>query len=149
VRYRRLLRAIESNGSSIEYQFSRLETSTLYSEASESNSQQYAVVDKNGMMISAQSLGNDLAQKLETISQLINEVEDTQSNITQITEHPGIWETFVGTGGHHFRHTAITRHPQMPGVERVRGFTTQQHPMGPKYETDTHMRGGKLSKLGL
>jgi hypothetical protein len=124
LRYQRLLGAIEGNGSSIEDQFSKLETSTLYSEPSESNSQQYAVVDKNGIMISTQSLSNDLALKLQTISQLIGEVEDTQSSITLVTEHSGIWETFVGTGDHYFRHTAITRHPQMPGVERVRGFTT-------------------------
>jgi hypothetical protein len=149
LRYERLLRAIENNGSSTEDQFLKLEISTSNSEASESNSQQYAVVDKNGMAISGQSWNYDLVLKLETISKLINEVEETQTDIAQVTEHSGIWESSVGTSDHHFRHTSITRHSQMPGVERVRGYTTQHHPIGHKYEIDTLIRGAKLNKSGL
>jgi hypothetical protein len=149
LRYQRLLKAVENSGSITGDLFSKLEISTTNSEASESNYQQYTVVDKNGMNISGQPLSKDLVLKLETISQLINEVEETQRDIAQVTGDSGIWERFDGTGDHHFRHTAITRHPQIPGVVRARDITTQQDPIGHKYEIVTRIIGAKLRKIGL
>jgi hypothetical protein len=149
LRYQGLLKAIESNGISIVDQFSKLGISTSNTEVSQGSSQKYAVVDKNGIIISGESLPNDLALKLEAISQLINEVEETQSHIAEVTEHSDIWETLVGTGNPHFRHTVITKHPQMPGIERARGHTSNQHPIGYRYEIDSYIRGAALSKLGL
>jgi hypothetical protein len=162
-RYHKL---IASDGSSTEDSLSKLEISTSNSEVSASNSQQYTVVDKNGMEISGQPWTNYLVLKLETISQLITEVEETQNDIapyiahaTQATDHSGIWEKSLGTDDRHYRHTAITRHPQASGTERVRGHTTHphpipqhathQHPIRHEYEMDTRIRGFKLSKLGL
>jgi hypothetical protein len=149
LRYQGLLKAIESNGISIGDQFSKLGISTSNTEVSQGSNRKYAVVDKDGIVISGESLPNDLALKLEAISQLINEVEETQSHIAQVTEHSDIWETLVGTNNPHFRHTVITKHPQMPGIERVRGLTSHQHPIGYKYEIDPYIRGATLNKLGL
>jgi hypothetical protein len=149
LRYEGLLSAIKNPGSITGDLFSKLEIATTNSEAFESNNQQYAVVDKNGMNISGQPLSKDLVMKLETISQLINKVEETQRDIALVTEDSGIWERFDGTGDHHFRHTAITRHPQIPRVVRVRDITTQQDPIGHKYEIVTRIIGAKLRKVGL
>jgi hypothetical protein len=66
-------------------------------------------------------LDNELAYRLERISQLIGEVEETQEAIVLIAEQPSISARFTGTGSHHFRHTEITKPLETPAVDRIRG----------------------------
>jgi hypothetical protein len=128
------MKAIANDGSGIAGQLSRLDISISNSVVSDSKGYQYAIIDNNGMEISEQSSGSYLALKLETISQLISEVEDAQKDVaraTHVPEHSGIWESFFENGAERFRHTAITRHSQGPGTEKTRSNTTHSHPTHP------------------
>jgi hypothetical protein len=71
--------------------------------------------------IAGRRLDNELAHKLEKISQLIGEVEETQEAIVLTAEKPSISARFTGTDSHHFRHTEITKPLETPVVDRIRG----------------------------
>jgi hypothetical protein len=73
------------------------------------------------MRIAGGRLDDELAHKMEEISQLIGEVEETQEAIVLIAEQPSISARFTGTGSHHFRHTEITKPLETPVVDRIRG----------------------------
>jgi hypothetical protein len=146
-RHNELLTAIDP-ASRVEDYISNFEISTSNSGASESSSQSYAVVDKTGAIISEEGRNDDLALKSAKITRLINEIEETQKEIAEVIDHSGIWEKFVGTNEHHhFRHTKISTHPKMPGIESVRSLASEQYPIEHQYEINVLVRGAKLTKL--
>jgi hypothetical protein len=136
--YEKLLSAVENTGSIMIDQFSQLSVSATNILGSGSKTQPYVIVDKNGMSISGRLANSDLALKIETLSRLIDEVEETQADIARTTANSGIWERCDGTGAHHFRHTEITRHPQMPGLTQM-SDTTRMPPT--TLETGEGVRG--------
>jgi hypothetical protein len=149
--YEKLLSAMENTGSTMIDQFSIFSVSTTNTLGSESKSQPYVVVDKYGMGISGRLANGDLALKIENLSRLIDEVEETQADIARTTENSGIWERCDRTGDHHFRHTEITRHPQMPGmgmVEGVRGAASQHYAIADTFKINPFTGQSEVPTLG-
>lgn len=137
--YEELRGAIANIGSIADDKFSKFEISSSNTEVSENGNQQYNVVDQNRLLTQERYRNSDLSFKLETISKLIDDIEDAQKYIARVTDHSdiwesGIWESFAGIGDIHFRHTKITRHPEMPGMERVRDTMSQPHQSSQEYE---------------
>ncbi len=146
LRYEKLLTAVENPGSRVQDYISSLDISSCTTEVSGSNSQSYAVVDKSGAVIWCRN--NELAFKFETITRIINDIEQAQTEIADVTASSGIWEISVGAGEQrHFRLTEITTYPKTRMIEQVRSLKSQQHPVEHKYGTSAIIMGFELTEL--
>jgi hypothetical protein len=76
------------------------------------------VIDENGMEIEELQHDNALRIKLQSISSLINQVEETQAEIGRFTNESRIWETFIESGNHHYRCTTIMKFQKIRGVNK-------------------------------
>jgi hypothetical protein len=133
-RYQELLSAIGNPINKVQDYLPSPEISTSNSEASGSTRQSYAIVDKTGAIISEKSCDNDEILKLENISRLISEIEDTQNAIAEGIWDRGIWEVSSVKGEpNHYRHTEIKRQPKMHGIDGTRSITSTQHVIEHRY----------------